>query len=340
MPIRMTRGPERRALPLIAAGLLLAGCTSPLQPAESSPTPNTLSRPVNAAPDYTSVVEEVSPSIVLVETPTGLGSGVVFDSRGDIVTNAHVTSGATQFFVATADGKQFAAKLVGTYASSDLAVLRASTNDLKPARWGDSDMVEVGQVVLALGNPLGFQSSVTEGIVSGLGRTVSEPNGVVLTGVIQTSAAINPGNSGGALVNTDGEVVGMPTLAAVDPALGGQAPGIGFALPSNLVVYYANQIIDHGGVPNASRADLGVRVGDATGSGVVVVGLVEGGAAWDAGVHMGDVIYSMDSRPIPSATALADEVAHHAAGEEVTLGVRRGNATIEIKVKLGLLAAQ
>src|SRR5207237_6953253 len=138
------------------------------------------------------------------------------------------------------------------------------------AAFADSSKVRVGQLAIAIGNPLGFRSSVTEGIVSALGRTVPEENGAVLPNVIQTSAPINPGNSGGALVDITGRVIGIPTLAAADPELGGSAPGIGFAIPSNLASDIAGQIVAHGKVVDSHRAFLGIRVGDTNGNGVLV----------------------------------------------------------------------
>ncbi|MFL5724474.1 MAG: S1C family serine protease, partial [Chloroflexota bacterium] len=166
-----------------------------------------------------SVVDRVSPSVVVIETTGGLGSGIVFDSDGDITTNAHVVGDATTFRVTLADGRQFPGKLVGTFPANDLAVIKFSAPNLQPATFADSSKLEVGQIVMAVGNPLGLQSSVTQGIISAVGRDVAEPGGATLPGTIQTSAAINPGNSGGALVDINGDVVGIPTLAAVDQEL-------------------------------------------------------------------------------------------------------------------------
>ena len=161
---------------------------------------------------------------------------------------------------------------MGAFPPDDLAVIRVSGAGLRPATFADSSALEVGDIALAIGNPLGLQSSVTEGIVSAFREAVQEPengNDVTLPSMIQTSAAINPGNSGGALVDIKGRVIGIPTLAATDPELGGSAPGIGFAIPSNLVTDIAGQIAAHGRVINSHRAYLGVEVGDA-GDGVIV----------------------------------------------------------------------
>ena len=193
---------------------------------------------------FVRVVRTVSPQVVEVQTPVGLGCGVVFDARGDIVTNAHVVGDAHRFVVRLMGGEKHPATLIGTDPSHDLGVIRLVAARPTPATFADSANLDVGDLVLAMGNPLGLRSSVTEGIVSSLGRTVAEGNGVTLSSVIQTSAAINPGNSGGALVDLTGHVIGVPTLAALDPEFGAtEAPGIGFAIPSNTVEQIAARLI-------------------------------------------------------------------------------------------------
>ena len=202
---------------------------------------------------FVSAIRRVLPSVVEIRTSSGLGSGVVFDSSGDIVTNAHVVgTGSGLQVLPAAAAEPIPATLVGIYQPDDLAVIRVSdSNGLRPAKFGDSGDLVAGDIVLAIGNPLGLSSSVTEGIVSAVGRVVSEPGshgspGAVLHDTIQTSAAINPGNSGGALATLDGEVVGIPTLAA-NQAAGGAAPGIGFAISSDTVVGIARMLIASGG---------------------------------------------------------------------------------------------
>jgi S1-C subfamily serine protease len=183
-----------------------------------------------------SVVKAVSPSVVQIETPQDLGSGVVFDALGDVVTNAHVVGDARRFIVTLASGDSHPATAIGRDVANDLAVIRIAGARPRAATFADSSRVEVGDIALALGNPLGLRSSVTEGIVSAVGRSVPEGNGVTLSSAIQTSAAINPGNSGGALVDLSGAVIGIPTLAALDPQMGAsEAPGIGFAIDANTV---------------------------------------------------------------------------------------------------------
>jgi S1-C subfamily serine protease len=224
--------------------------TSPSASPSPSSSPTIASALQN---DFIHVVNQVSPSVVVIETPTSLGSGIVFDSKGDIVTNNHVVAGSTALTVTLADGTKLPATLVGTYPAGDIAVVHVVGANLKPATFGDSSKLVVGDIVLAVGNPLGLQSSVTQGIVSAVGRSVPESSTVTLPDVIQTSAEINPGNSGGALVDLAGHVVGIPTLAALDPQLGNSAAaGIGFAISSNTAVNYANQLIANGQVTAAA----------------------------------------------------------------------------------------
>ena len=218
---------------------------------------------------------------------------MVYDTKGDIVTNAHVVGTATALQVGLASGgKPLAATVVGVFGPDDLAVIKVASGGgaLHPASFGRSASVRVGEIVLAMGNPLGLTGTVTDGIVSATGRTVSEGQGssAVLISAIQTSAAINPGNSGGALVNLAGQVIGIPTLAATSPQLGGAAAGIGFAIPSDTVTSIAGQLIAAGKVSNSGRASLGIAaqtVADAAGqpAGVGIVGVTPGGARRPSG---------------------------------------------------------
>jgi S1-C subfamily serine protease len=193
---------------------------------------------------FVDAIKRVSPQVVQIRTRVGLGSGIVFDGQGNIVTNAHVAGNSKRFAVTLANGNRDTATLVGTDPQSDIAVVHLDGARPSPATFADSGIVQSGGIVLAIGNPLGLQSSVTQGIVSSLNRDVSEGNGVTLSDVIQTSAEINPGNSGGALVDMSGRVVGVPTLAALDPEFGNSpAPGIGFAIASNTVQRVAAGLI-------------------------------------------------------------------------------------------------
>src|SRR6266566_3537530 len=179
---------------------------------------------------------------------------VRFDRQGDIVTNAHVVGTARSFKVTFSDGHQANGMLVGKFLPDDLAVIKVAAAGVAPAVFANSAKLQVGQFAFAVGNPLGFRSSVTQGIVSALNRTVPESASVTLPNIIQTSAPINPGNSGGALVDLQGRVIGIPTLGVSDPQLGGAAAGIGFAIPSNTVKDIAGQLIKDGKVTNSHRA--------------------------------------------------------------------------------------
>jgi putative serine protease PepD len=299
--------------------------------------------------DFQRVIRDVLPSVVQIETDRGLGSGVVYDGKGHIVTNAHVVGTARTFRVTTANSKRpLSASLVYSYPQQDLAVVRLDSvpGGLKAATFGDSAKVQVGQVVLAMGSPLGLASSVTEGIVSATGRTVSEGSGdggtgATLANMVQTSAAINPGNSGGALVGLDGRVVGIPTLAATDPELGGgAAPGIGFAIPASTVRTVAGQIVKDGKVTDSGRAALGI-VGrtyvnaDFQPAGVAVVDVRRGDAADKAGVEPGDVIVRLGDTDITTITSLAEALAERKPGERTTLTFTHDGAEKTAEVTLG-----
>jgi putative serine protease PepD len=342
-----------------------AAATPPSSGASPTPSPTPSPSPsVSPAPgasasgpasaleaDYRRVIAAVLPSVVEIRTQQALGSGVVLDSSGDIVTNAHVVGSATQFEVflpGRADPVK--ATLRGTYPPDDLAVIRlADPSGARPATFGRSADLQVGDIVLAMGNPLGLASSVTNGIVSALGRTVSEPQGqgspgATIPDAIQTSAAINPGNSGGALVDLSGEVVGIPTLAAVSPEGGGAAPGIGFAISSDTVRRIAPQLAANGKVTDSGRAALGVAVtpvtdqeGEPAGLGVVEV--TKGGPADEAGIRTGDVLVSVAGQATPTQQALAGALAGQKVGATVPVQVARDDSTSTIQVTLGELAA-
>ena len=234
--MRRLRGPLYAFVVALSAALA-AGCgtaASAGDPISAAPV-TSADQASSLQQRFVSIVRAVSPAVVQVRTSLAQGSGVVFDSRGDVVTNAHVVTNATHFVVTLASGNSHPATLVGRDAGADLAVIRITGARPRPATFANSAQVEVGDLTLAIGNPLGLRSSVTEGIVSAVGRTVPETSGVTLSSVIQTSAAINPGNSGGALVDLSGQVIGIPTVAAIDPEMGAAAPGIGFAIGSNTV---------------------------------------------------------------------------------------------------------
>jgi putative serine protease PepD len=350
----------------VAAAALLAGllcsCTNGIPdarstasaspPATPTATPTTAgsgSPAVALQAQYESVIAKVLPSVVEITTDSGLGSGIVLDTNGNIVTNNHVVGNATAFKVRLASSATaIDATLVGKFPANDLAVIRVSGGaDLHPATFADSDQVKVGEITLAMGNPLGLDSSVTDGIVSAVGRTLTEPAsadspGATLPDSIQTSAAINPGNSGGALVDLDGKVIGIPTLAASDGEQGGAAAGIGFAIPSNTVTNIAGQLVKDGKVTNSGRAALGVEATTVTSSsgsqaGVGVVSVTARGAAADAGIERGDVIVKVNGTPVANTQELSSVLATLDVGQKVPVVVVRSGGSRTVEVTLGQL---
>jgi len=263
---------------------------------------------------YVDVVRRVEPSVVQITTAGDLGSGVILDRRGDIVTNNHVVNGAHRVTVTLSDGRTLPGRVLGTDRPDDLAVVRIRATGLRPARFAGRGEAQAGAIVLAVGNPLGFQSSVSVGIVSAVGRSVTEPDGVTLTNAVQTSAEINPGNSGGALVDLAGRVVGVPTLVALNQQQGGVAPGIGFAVPSATVTAVALAIVRHGRVGAPPPAFAGLVLGDivdAAGApaGVLVTDVQKGSAAARAGVRPQDIVVAVGGHPTLTAGQLVRALA-------------------------------
>ncbi|MGP3955345.1 S1C family serine protease [Nonomuraea sp. 3N208] len=359
------REPIKQIIAGLAVAVLLTGCgtitttgtASPTATA-TSPSPSPSPTATAAAPAqsleaaYEQVITNVLPSIVQINTKVGLGSGIVFDSQGHIVTNAHVVGQAKEMNVTVATGgAPRPARLVSSFAAGDLAVIKVERPEgLRPAKFGDSSKLRVGQIVLAMGNPLGLSGSVTNGIVSAVGRTVTEPEnpgspGATIAGAIQTSAAINPGNSGGALVDLSGQVIGIPTLAARDPELGGgAAPGIGFAIPSNTATDIAGQIVKNGKVTDTHRAALGIRGRTIVGSdgepaGVGVVEVEPGGGAEKAGIRAGDVIMSINDKKTPTMAELSETLTTLKPGDQARVAVMSAGAEKTVNVTLGQLPA-
>ena len=279
---------------------------------------------------FEDVVATALPSVVQIRSQSGLGSGVVFDVNGHVVTNAHVVAGFSRFKVTLSDGTVHNAALKGSFSQGDLAVVQLEGARPKPAVFADSSKVRVGEYALAIGNPLGLRSSVTQGIVSSTSRTVPEGGGVTLPSVIQTSAPINPGNSGGALVDSTGAVIGVPTLAAEDPEMGGAADGIGFAISSNTVRSIAEQLIAHGSVARSSQPWLGVELRSAS-AGVVVASVASDGPADRAGLQPGDVIDSIGGRRTRSVDDVVQALANERPGRKVAIDLRgAGSAEVTL----------
>jgi putative serine protease PepD len=325
-----------RRLPflLVVAVLVIAAVIAvPAVGGEDGP-PTPLTAPsARTAGGFQDTVARALPSVVLIERTGALGSGIVFDDGGHIVTNAHVVGHARTFTVTTSDGAKHEATLSGAFPQGDLAVIDVEGANLQPATFADSSQVKVGELALAIGNPLGLQSSVTQGIVSSTSRTVPEGNGVALPSLIQTSAPINPGNSGGALVDETGAVIGIPTLNA--GSFGQPASGIGFAISSNTVKSIARQLADKGEVSTSARAWLGVDLRSIPQGGTFVAAVVRGGPAADAGIRPGDVIARVAGKPVPTVDDVAVALAELKPGDRVPVDLDAQTGARTVQVTLG-----
>src|SRR5215211_104739 len=265
-------------------------------------------------------------------TATAQGSGFVYDTSGHIVTNAHVVEGATSVKVQFSNGKTYDATVVGSDASTDLAVLKvdAPASQLHPIALDDSSSVDVGDGVVAIGSPFGLSDTVTAGIVSAVDRQIDSLNGFTIPGAIQTDAAINHGNSGGPLLDLSGNVVGVNAQIESDS---GDNAGVGFAIPSNTVKTVVAQLLSGGQIEHAY---LGVSIGDAAGTGAVVQQVQSGSPAAKAGLAAGDVIAAVDGQSIADAASLTAAVAGHSSGDRVTLSYTRDGSTRTLSVALGI----
>lgn len=274
----------------------------------------------------------------------GTGTGVIVSSEGHIVTNNHVVRGADEVKVTLADKRTFVARVVGTDPKTDVAVLKIKAKGLAHAKLGNSDAMDVGDWVLAIGSPFGLNQTVTAGIVSAKGR---ENVGITdYEDFIQTDAAINPGNSGGPLVNLRGEVIGINTAIA---SRSGGSMGVGFAIPSNMVRRIKDSILMHGRV---ERGRIGAAIQDLNaalarsfgfklnGSGVLVGDVVAGGPAEKAGLKAGDIVLEIDGRPMRSAAKLRNTVAATTPGTTIRLKIFRNGERRELPVKVGRLEEQ
>ncbi len=266
------------------------------------------------------------------ERVTGAGSGYIIDPDGTIVTNHHVVGSAEKITITTAAGAELTAKLVGSDELTDVAVIKVTAPDRLPAaRWGDSRALEVGDWVIAAGNPFGLGGSVTAGIVSARGRDLGAGP---FDDFIQIDAPINPGNSGGPLFNTEGEVVGMNS-AIFSPT--GSSVGIGFAIPSELVSRIVGELRERGRI---DRGWLGVSVQDVEAgpkgaAGVGIAGIDRNGPAFKAGLKAGDIVTAIDDHTVETARALIKNVALATPGSSVKLSIRRAGKTITVPVTIG-----
>ena len=254
----------------------------------------------------------------------------MYDTKGDLVTNEHVVDGATSITVKFSDGSTYKGTVVGTDIATDLAVVHvdAPASKLVPLSLGDSTNVQLGDPVVAIGNPFGLDGTVTSGIVSAVDREIASPNETPIEGAIQTDAAINHGNSGGPLLNLQGRVIGVTSQIQSDS---GGNEGVGFAIPSDLVRTIADQLIAGG---KAQHALLGITPANAVG-GAKVTSVEAGSAAKDAGLKAGDIITEVDGTPVVNAAKLRAIIAADQPGDQVTLTITRSGSTKTVHVTLG-----
>ena len=302
------------------------------------------------------VVAKVTPTVVQINVTTtqgsALGSGVIIDKRGYVVTNNHVVSGAQTIQVVMSDGTKLVGQVSGTDPADDLAVVKINPPANMPVvKLGDSSKLKVGQEVLAVGNPLGITQTVTNGIVSALNRTVPEgQGGANLPDAVQTDAPINPGNSGGALVDLQGNLIGIPTLTAIDPEFNAPASGVGFAIPSNRVNFVVPQIIQSGKVTHTGRAALGISAVPvdqtvqfqdnlSVDHGVMISGLVNGSGAQRAGLQVNDVIVQVNNQDVTDTSTLTAALMTKSPGDTVPVKIYRGSQQMTVNVTLSELQA-
>jgi S1-C subfamily serine protease len=284
----------------------------------------------------TGAVDLVAPAVVRIDAGRGGGSGFVFAPDGLILTNAHVVAGATRVGVALPDGRARDASLIGSDADTDLAVLKISAPDLHAIAIGDSRRLRAGQIVIAVGNPFGFQHTVTTGVVSATGRTLRAPGGRLMWGLVQTDAALNPGNSGGPLVDSRGEVIGINTAIIVP------AQGISFAVSAETARLVVPQLLREGRV---RRAHLGFAAQDVplprrlvrhhhlpSDSGILVTEVAGGSAASRASVREGDLLVSFDGHPLERTDDLHRLLTGERVGRAVPLQLLRGTDLVTVSI--------
>jgi serine protease Do len=327
--------------------------------------PSTTGAAVAAPNSIASIVQKIRPAAVQItneqtqfdrqnqslDVPAGVGTGVIYDKSGLIITNNHVITGAQKLLVTLPDGRSFQAAVVGADPRTDIAVVKVQATDLPVASLGDSSKLQVGDLAIAVGNALDLTGgpTVTSGVISALERTAQEPdarggsNGPELFGLIQTDAAINPGNSGGPLTNSAGEVIGINTLVAGEAEPGVQSQGIGFAININKAKEIADELVKSGSVQHAYLGvnyvpltpAVAAQLGTQEKSGIAVAQVVSGSPAATAGIKSKDIITQVDGKDLKGESDLAQTIDQHKPGDSVTLTVVRGTDKSQMKVSLG-----
>jgi S1-C subfamily serine protease len=272
----------------------------------------------------------------------GEGAGVVYDNKGDILTDEHVVTGATSVKVNFQNGKSYSARVLGTDPSTDVGVIRvnAPTSELHPIPLANSNDAQVGDPVVAIGSPFSLPETTTTGIISQTGRSITAPNNYTIPNAIQTDAAINPGNSGGPLLDAEGHVLGLNDQIETNnqtPAGQGSSSGVGFAIPSSTVSRIANKII---GGQTVKHAYVGVSLSGQSAGGAMVASVRPGAPAAQSGLKAGDVITAVNGKAITTTDQFIATVDNYAPGQTVTVSIKRGGQIQNIKVTLGTRPAQ
>ena len=261
----------------------------------------------------------------------GEGAGVVYDKKGDILTDEHVVDHATKVMVTFENGTKVPAKVLGTDPSTDVGVIRVNvpSSELHPILFADSSSAQVGDPVVAIGSPFSLPETVTAGIVSAVGRSITAPNNYTITGAIQTDAAINPGNSGGPLLDGTGEVLGLNDQIQTNS---GSSAGVGFAIPSSMVAHIAGEIIAGHKIKHAY---VGVFLNGASTGGALITSVQPGTPASSAGMKPQDLVTAIDGKKITSTQQFIETVDTYSPGQTITLTVKRDGNTKSIKLTLG-----
>ena len=262
---------------------------------------------------------------------TGEGAGVVYDTKGNILTDEHVVSGATSVKVHFQNGQTASAKVVGTDSSTDVAVIHVDVpaSQLHPIQFADSSQAQVGDPVVAIGSPFSLPETTTSGIVSAVGRSITAPNNFTITGAIQTDAAINPGNSGGPLLDASGHVLGLNDQIQTNS---GSNAGVGFAIPSNTVARISNDIISGNPVKHSY---VGVELNGNSMNGAQITSVQPNSPGQSAGLQANDVITSVNGKKVGTTQGFIDSVDNYAPGQTITLTVQRSGESHSIHLKLG-----